>query len=390
MARKAAVEAEATTTWASIGALRMERHHLARRAGRSQLLDVVHDLVGIQAQVMSSAELALNARIDGLRPDDVRDALWTHRTLVKTWAMRGTLHLVDAAGLPALVGALASREGWRSPVWQRYFGVTTMQMEELLDAFGEVLAGTPMTKARVADAIAKRVRNEALGKQLRSGWGTFLKPAAMRGSLAYGPDDGRNVTYVDPRDWLGVEMPTASEAALADVLERHVRVFPGTTLEGLARWWGVSVADVRVAVELMDARLVVVDVDRERTFVRRDDLGCLETGATMSDGADLRLVGAFDAYVFALTRAAPALLPVPRRPLISRTAGWITPAVIVHGAIVGTWSHDVRRERLVVEVTPWRRLSGAERTQLTAEADRIGRFLDRPVHVEQFAVLAAP
>ena len=77
--------------------------------------------MAIQAQVMSAAELTLNARIEDLRRDDIRDALWTHRTLVKTWAMRGTLHLVAADELPELVGALANRESWRSEAWLRYW-----------------------------------------------------------------------------------------------------------------------------------------------------------------------------------------------------------------------------------------------------------------------------
>ena len=386
MPRKVA-EPEATATWGAIAALRLERQHLARRATRGQMLDVVHDLIGIQAQVMSSAELALNARVDGLRPDDIRDALRTERTLVKTWAMRGTLHLVDAAGLPALVGALGRREGWRSPVWQRYFGVSATQMEALLDAFGEVLGATPMTKAEVADAIADRLGNPALGQQLRSGWGTFLKPAAMRGSLVYGPDDGRNVTYVDPREWLGVPMQAPSGGALAAVLQRHLAAFPGTSIEGLARWWGVAVADVRAAVRSLGDTLSVVEISGERTFVRRDDVRLLNSPGSLTG---VRLLGGFDAYVFALTRAAPELLPVARRPLISRTAGWITPAMVIGGVVSGTWSHAVRRDRLAIEVTPWRRLSAEEGTQLAGEADRIGRFLDRPVDVERRPVLRAP
>jgi len=127
-----------------------------------------------------------------------------------------------------------------------------------------------------------------------------------------------------------------------------------------------------------------VDVGGERTLVRRDDLARLE-GAT---NGLVRLVGGFDPYVFALTRAAPALLPVERRPLISRTAGWISPAVLVDGVITGTWSHEVRRDRLAIAVTPWRRLGATERRAIVVEADRIGAFLDRPVDLEVGAVLA--
>ena len=56
---------------------------------------------------MGSAELAIHARVNGMARDDVRNALWRDRTLVKTWAMRGTLHLVASEELPELVGPSA-------------------------------------------------------------------------------------------------------------------------------------------------------------------------------------------------------------------------------------------------------------------------------------------
>ena len=54
---------------------------------------------------MSAAELAIGARVDGLPPADVQAALWQERSLVKTWAMRGALHLIAASDLPLYVAA---------------------------------------------------------------------------------------------------------------------------------------------------------------------------------------------------------------------------------------------------------------------------------------------
>ena len=93
------------TTWAKLAALRLERQHLERRTRRTAMLGVVRDHVAVQAQVIGSAELAIHARVDGMRREDVRDALWRDRALVKTWAMRGTLHLLPAADLPLYVAA---------------------------------------------------------------------------------------------------------------------------------------------------------------------------------------------------------------------------------------------------------------------------------------------
>ena len=206
----------------------------------AEMLDVVRDHVAVQAQVMGSAELAVHARVDGLRRDDVRDALWSKRTLVKTWAMRGTLHLVAADELPELVAALGTRINWTRPVWLRYFGVTREEMLALQDAIGEILSDEPMTRAALGAALAGRLDDDAFAHRVASGWGTFLKPAAGRGYLCFGPDDGRNVTFVDPRQWLRRAMPEPTADALGAVIERQLHAFPGSSKGELARWWGVQ------------------------------------------------------------------------------------------------------------------------------------------------------
>src|SRR5690606_6590085 len=83
-------------TWNQVNAWRLAQHGLAPRLTHEALVEVPSRLYGIHAQVMSAAELALGARMEGLTPQAVRSALWEDRTLVKTWAMRGTLHLLAA------------------------------------------------------------------------------------------------------------------------------------------------------------------------------------------------------------------------------------------------------------------------------------------------------
>ena len=101
------------------------------------MLPVVRDLVAVQAQVMSSAELSLDARLEGLRRDDVRTALWTKRTLVKTWAMRGTLHLSPRTSCRSWPPRSATGPPTCKPVWLRYFEVTAEQMPRLQDGIGD-------------------------------------------------------------------------------------------------------------------------------------------------------------------------------------------------------------------------------------------------------------
>src|SRR6266498_1633094 len=117
-------------TWSRAAAWRIRRHHLDRRAPAGRMLAVASRLCGLHAQVMSSAELTLWARVEGLHRQAVHRALWEDRSLVKTWAMRGTLHLLPAGELPMWHAALgASPRYLRATAWKKYFGITLEELD---------------------------------------------------------------------------------------------------------------------------------------------------------------------------------------------------------------------------------------------------------------------
>jgi hypothetical protein len=361
-----------TTTWDRIAALRLARQHLDRPAPHGALHDVVGALVAVQAQVMSSAELALGTRVAGLTPDDVRRALWQDRSLVKTWAMRGTLHLVAAHELPELVAALGTRMDFLRPIWLRRFGVSAEDMARLQASIGEVLSATPITRATLIGELADRLGDPSFADRAGGGWGTFLKPAAGRGELCFGPDAGRNVTFVSPAAWLGRDMPDPDPAAVAAIIERHLASFPGSSRAELARWWGVSGRDLQDPLAALGDRLSAVIVDGTRGYARTADLDAL---ATIEPAPGIRLLATFDPYTLSLQKEAEPLLPLRRRPLVARQAGWISAVVLDAGRVCGTWTHEVTAAGVRVRVSPWRRLSRDDRRRIEAEAVRVGRFL---------------
>src|ERR1041385_5691846 len=111
-------------TWPQAAAWRVRRHHLDRRAPSGSMLAVTSQICGLHAQVLSCAELTAWARVENLKRGAIRQALWVTRTLVKCWAMRGTLHLLPAAELPLWHAALSTSGRYRRPaLWSR-FGLT--------------------------------------------------------------------------------------------------------------------------------------------------------------------------------------------------------------------------------------------------------------------------
>jgi len=134
-------------TWKHAAAWRARRHYLHEGAPAADMLAVASRLCGLHAQVMSSAELSLWARVENLKRGAVPNALWKERTLVKTWAMRGTLHLLPTAELPLWHAALRSSRRYRTPAfWKRVLGITLEELDSLTEAVGTVLAGRVMTR----------------------------------------------------------------------------------------------------------------------------------------------------------------------------------------------------------------------------------------------------
>jgi len=80
-------------TTAQVTARRLSRSYLLEPAPRTRLVDVVRDVGLIQAQVLSAAEVGVGIRIRGITAEHVRRELYERRSLIKTWSIRGTLHI---------------------------------------------------------------------------------------------------------------------------------------------------------------------------------------------------------------------------------------------------------------------------------------------------------
>ena len=179
----------------AVRGFRMRRQHLIERAPAGYLLEVVEAVHGIQAQISAHAQFAVAQRIEGCGPAEIDRALWTDKSLIKTWAMRGTLHLLSTEELPLFVAARSRHDSRNWAGYFAYYGLTPAQQEAFLAAVPHVLGSEPMTRQQLADTLVSHTGISALRELIvSSGWGSPLKPSAFRGDLCFGPSQGQNVT----------------------------------------------------------------------------------------------------------------------------------------------------------------------------------------------------
>jgi len=104
-------------SWSDVLAWRMRRQYLVPRTQRTAS-EIVGRLGGVQAQVWSAAALAVALR-QSVPDKDAVDRSFSEASLMKTWAMRGTLHLLRPDDAPAYLALVETTRVWLKPSWPR-------------------------------------------------------------------------------------------------------------------------------------------------------------------------------------------------------------------------------------------------------------------------------
>jgi Winged helix DNA-binding domain len=336
---------------------------LLYRPKRSGPAVLVRHLVGVQAQILSAAGLALRVRTEGLTAARVDRARLNDRSIALLWAMRGTLHLVAAEDVGWLTDLTVASNPGSSNRRLREMGVGPEQtaagvraIERMLDREG------PLTRGEIGERLRRRGLPTE-GQILPH----LLWLAAARASVCFGPDRDGQRTHVLVRDWLGAPRRMDRDSAVAELAVRYLRSHAPATPTDLSSWSGVGISDAKRGWRAIEDRLVEVATVRGPMW----RLGNREPEAPRGL---VRLLPSFDEYLLGWRDRSPVARPDHWRK-IHPGAGWYHPAALVDGRGVGTWKADLRPDVTRIEVRPFTRLSPAVRSGLQAEAEALGGYL---------------
>ena len=348
---------------------RMRAQRLTGRRPRS-VAEVVRALGGLQAQDTPASRLALRPRGAGLDEAAVRRACDQERSVVRTWIMRGTLHLVaaeDAGWLVALLGpGFAAADRRR----RLQLGLDDELCERALKVLPAVLAGGPLPRAELVRALAaKGVRIDPDGQAPAH----LVGYAALRGLVCRGPDlGGDQASYVLLDDWVGADRmrrPPDPDDALAELARRYLGGHGPAAPEDLAAWSGLPAGRAQRAFQLVAGELRPVELDGRTLWAPAGAPPARRPAEPV-----VRLLGRFDDYLLGW-RGRDLILDPRHARRIQAGGGWIHPALVVDGRVVGTWRARRAGDRLEVTVEPFGRLPPGARPGLEAEVADLGRFL---------------
>jgi hypothetical protein len=282
---------------------------------------------GLQDSVPRSALHSLHARVEGTVPE-----AWEDPSLVQVWGLRYTAYVVPAGDhAPFTLGRLPDS------------GTTRRRAEEIAAHLHAYLDGRRLDAEEAGRAIglnANSLRYAAMTGTVLIRWGGARQPTVW---TVPRPD-------VEPAD------------ARAELVRRYLHTLGPATAASFATWAGVKPREALAAFDALGPSLLPVRTPIGGAVVLAADEPVLRAAA--GSPAPARLLPSGDVFYLLQGADRELLVPDPARRASLWTSRVWPGALLVGGDVAGTW----RRSGSVVTVTPWRTLSGAERTAVEAEA----------------------
>ena len=334
----------------------LRRQHLLERTSMPAL-DMVHHLLGLQAQENLPPYLSLAARIDGFQPRELSDAL-ERKEAVRFLTMRGTVHVLtphDALTLRAWVQPALDRQTASN---QNTKEARHLPVEDVVAAAVAILAGGPLPVKQLGERLAEAF------------------PGVPGNALAHIAREHAPMVQVPPRGmWKrsgGVVYQTVDNhlglaSALLDVPEtvrRYLRAFGPVTPSDMTTWSGVT----RLAPVFASMKDELIEVACEDGR-KRYDLPDAPYGSE-DEHAPVRLLGTYDNIWLSHADRSHVSTPEMRAAWMGVNGG-IGNVLFVDGFVGGIWWWRDDKVELNVLVP----LTRAQQGELDEEVERVTGLL---------------
>ncbi len=354
-------------------AARMVSLQLAIRERRTPL-EVAEWFGALQAQDVASGHWSIGVRCPGATEATVLES-FERGDLVRTWPMRGTIHIVPARDVLWMLNLMGPRALASSARRRESLGLTLREAERASEALAtELRTARVLTRAEAIATIAA-AGIDVTGQRAYH----LLWYAAQVGITCIGPQRGSDQTFVLLADWAPDQVTMTRADALRELFFRYVRSHGPVGLRDFAGWTGLTLTDTRAAAAGNEGRLLPLRTDAGELWATTGLADRLR-GQDLPSHAVVALPG-FDEFVLGFKDRSLQLTPGSFERVVPGGNGMFRATVVAEGQAVATWKRTLKPGRVMVEVEPLAAPLGP--TVLAATFAPYGHFLGRQVEVRQ-------
>ncbi|MEO8106935.1 MAG: winged helix DNA-binding domain-containing protein [Actinomycetes bacterium] len=359
--------------------------------------DVARWFGALQGQDLASLQWSLGLRLPGSTLADIEAALETGDVL-RTWPMRGTIHLVPAEDARWMLSVLGEKPLAGAAKRREYLGLSTRDADKAVDLLGAALAGGGrLTRAECVDALVAGGIDGAGQRGYHLLW-----YASQRGVTCIAPNVDGEQTFVLLDDWAPQQRRLSRDEALAEIALRYFRSHGPTTRKDFAGWAGLTAVDAKAGIASCGDALWAVRVDgvdmvlaSELAAVLASELEAAVGRAASNRGRSgtsqvqkrpqnpewLALPG-FDEYLLGFKDRSLMVDAAGMDAVIPGKNGVFRSTIVRDGRVAGTWKRTLTAESVTVEVAPLPRgVARKDRSAVEEALQPFAAFVERTLVV---------
>ena len=366
MQRSKSVTHERMTTVPDLALQRLHSQQLAKPKNK-QPADVVARLGALQAQDYAGMKWSVGLRVPGLTEAEVEQAI-DDRKILRTWAMRGTLHVVSPADIRWMLELLAPRIIAGNARRYKQLELDNRTFVRSNDIIGTALEGRNQLDRPALVAILEKRGIPAAGQRAPY----LLQRAALDRLIFQGVMRGKDATFLLLDEAIPEVKILTRPEALAELAMRYFTSRGPATVRDFIWWSGLSRADANLGLDSIRSALAEETFEGQVYWMSRSPLSSVKSSNV------LHLLPGFDEFLLSYKDRSVSM-DVKQLRSLTPANGMLPPTMVMNGKVIGIWNRTFRKGIVVIVPKPFGPLNAEQKRRIIDASERYGAFLGMSV-----------
>lgn len=325
-------------------------------------VEVVAWLGALQGQDYAGALWSIGLRLPDSTAASIEQAL-NDKRIVRTWIMRGTLHLVTGADIRWMVELVGPKI--ISGAAARY---RELELDvETVNRSNDILAKA-VQDGQLLDRPALLALLEQNGISTAGQRAPHLLQRAAYAGLICQTTTSKHPTYTALNDDFPTSTMTRQEA-IVELARRYFISRGPATMQDFVHWSGLLISEARMALDALKTELVSETIN-EQTYWQPPS-----TPTVAKDAPTLYLLPGFDEYLLGYKDRSAVLDPEFAERVCPGKNGVFMPTIVSRGRVVGTWKKTQKKGAIITTPQPFTSLTEEERQAFATASQPYGAFI---------------
>ncbi|MDI3318810.1 winged helix DNA-binding domain-containing protein [Pinibacter soli] len=326
---------------------------------------VVATFGAMQAQDYAAAKWAIGLRLPDATDEDIETAI-AQKTIVRTWALRGTLHFLAATDIHWILSLIAPRLNTLHASHYKRLGLDKPILSKSFSAIEKALLnGKQLTRTELAVILNKK---GIATNDLRMNF--ILLRASLDKLICFGERNGKQFTHTLLDEWVPPSKAIKNEEALALLAERYLSGHAPACIKDFVWWSGFPLTEAKAAFAMVDDKF-------EEKTIGGNVYWLTKKLSDFKKKPSLYLLPAFDEYLMGYADRT-TIVDEKYIKYIATSNGIFNPTIVVNGQVEGNWKRTLKKDVVVIEPNIFEAISKSNQSFLKTTAKRFGNFLNAP------------